>query len=195
MRSVRALAVVATVVPALALATVLAVRVSSQSPVEVTPVPGEIAARWGLLFECEQPFYSLGDTLHARFVLANGSAQDAAAWTLAGGGNGCQYALEILDAAGQTVWQAGSVQLGQYEAPACTFGSRGVVLPARSQERTRVAVPLVHQNAGGIGLQGLPLPRGVYQLALEVRRFGPEHPPASFDEGLTYSARVPFRIE
>lgn len=180
---------------ALVLAAALAARPSSQAPKPVAPAPGELSARWGLLLECEQPFYAVGDTLHARFVLANGSAQDAASWSLAGGGNGCEYALSVLDAAGRTVWEAGSLMLGQYQPPGCTFGARASVLLAHSQERTRLTVPLVHQNAGGVGVQGLPLFPGHYQLALELRRFGPEPPPASFAAGLTYSARVPFRID
>jgi hypothetical protein len=183
------------VVPVLVLAAAPAVRSAPQTPVQVTPIPGEVPVRWGLVLECEQPFYPVGDTLHARFVLANGSADDAASWSLMTGGNGCNYRFELVDAAGRTVWEAGSVVAGQFQPPACLFGGRASVLPGRSQVQARAALPLVYQNAEHLGPQGSPLPAGHYQLVVEVSQFGPERPPASFTGGLTYSARVPVLVE
>lgn len=161
----------------------------------VQPVPRPVPVRWGLALQADEPFHAVGSTLHARLTLANGSAQDAAYWTLASGGNGCSYRFEVLDAGGRPVWQPGSVTGGVYSPPACLFGSRPGLMPAGTDEVLRAAIPLVHQNGLGLGVQGSPLPAGLYHLAVEVERFGPERPPSSFGPGLTWSARVPFRIE
>lgn len=161
----------------------------------VLPIPRSVPVAWGIVLQANRPFHAVGSTLQARLTLANGSSADVGYWTGSSGGNGCSYRLELLDAAGRAVWQPGSIQGGVYSPPPCFFGMRAGVMPAGTEEELRLAIPLVYQNGLGLGVQGAALPAGLYHLAVEVNRIGPDHPPSAFGPGLTHSARVPIRIE
>ncbi len=166
----------------------------AQAPFQSARLPAVVPVRWALALDTDRPFYAVGDTLQARCTLANWSAADAASWSLAQG-NGCNARFELLDAAGQTVWEPGSIVGGTFSGPGCFFAQRVHLLAAGSDQVFGAAIPLVFQNGAGVGTLGAPLPAGLYHLAVSVNRFGPERPPSSFGPGLTYEARVPIAIE
>ena len=151
---------------------------------------------WAITLGTDEPFYSVGDTLQASFELTNLSGQDAYGMTLSIGGNGCQYRLRILDGTGRAVWQPGSVHGGQFFGHGCLFAQRPVSLPHPTTLETKVTIPLIYQNAAGIGVQGTPIAPGPYQVCVEVVFIGPQHAPDfEVPPGMNYSACVPIQIE
>ncbi len=171
-----------------------ALAARAQAPFQSARLPAVVPVRWAIALDADRPFYAVGDTLRARCTLANWSTEDAANWSLVQG-NGCNVRLELLDAAGQTVWEPGSIVGGTFSAPGCLFGQRAHLLAAGSDQVFGATIPLIFQNGAGVGTLGAPLPAGLYQLAVTVNRFGPERPPSFFGPGLIYEARVPIAIE
>ncbi|MSR63238.1 MAG: hypothetical protein EXS08_12420 [Planctomycetes bacterium] len=166
-----------------------------QGAQQAVALPEGLPVRWGLVRDCERPFLDVGATLHARHVLANSSQLDAAGWSSTRGSNGCAFRFTLEDPAGQVVWEPGSWSGGVFTPPGCTFGMRPRVLPGKSALQGTASVPLVYQNSANLGAQGQALPAGPYHLVAEVQFSGPERPPSNFGLGLTYSARLPIRIE
>jgi len=114
---------------------------------QVTP----LGVPWGLTLQTDRPYYRLGDAADVLYTLSNNSRRDTVGWTLVGGGNGCRYAITIVDSLGQTVWQPGRIIQGQFSGPGCTFGTTVVNLPSRTWIQDGRRIPLAYQNAGGIG--------------------------------------------
>ena len=154
--------------------------------------------RWGVALHADRPFYLGGEEAHVVFRLPNQSPFDAFGFVPSLGGNGCTFRLTIEDAAGQTVWQPGSIVGGSFQPPGCLFGTKfWSLLRGTSSDEAR-DIPLVYQNAGGIGVQGAPLAPGVYRVALEVFFNGPSPVPVDPEfptGGLNQQARLPIRVQ
>ena len=149
---------------------------------------------WGLTLQTERPFYRVGDTADVLYTLSNFSGQDAAGWSLTRGGNGCQYRITVVDPLDQVVWQPGTLVNGQFSGPGCLFAAQAVNLPDRTWVQDGRRIPLVYQNAGGIGVQGQPLPAGHYRVCVQVSFGGPNEVPFVLP-GQDFSACVPIRID
>ena len=149
---------------------------------------------WGLTLRTDRPFYRTGDAADVLYTLSNDSGQDAAGWSLSRGGNGCQYRITIVDPLGRTVWQPGSIVNGQFSGPGCLFAATAVDLPSGTFVQDGRRIPLVYQNAGGIGVQGEPLPPDHYRVSVHVFFGGPNEVPFVLP-GQDFSASVPIRID
>ena len=193
-RSIRAFSFAAPVVLLLAGASTfpLFARQASQAALKSSP----LSPPWAITLGTDEPFYAVGDTAAVDFRLTNVTGQDAYGMTLSTGGNGCQYRVRILDASGNTVWQPGTVHGGQFFNHGCLFAQRPVPLPHPTVLETKLSIPLVYQNAGGIGVLGTPLAAGPYQVCVDVVFIGPQRSPDfEVPPGANYSACVPIQIE
>ncbi len=153
--------------------------------------------RWGVALQTDRPFYAVGEEVHTVWRLPNGTPFDAFGVALSSGGNGCTYRLTIRDAAGQTVWQPGSIVNGQFSGPGCAFGEFSWNLFAGTSTSQARTLPLVYQNAGGISVLGAPLPAGFYSVTLELYFHGPHAVPVSgktLTGGLSHAASVPIQV-
>lgn len=157
---------------------------------EATPV----FPPWGITLQTDAPFYRAGDTALVSAALVNSSGRDAYGWALSLGGNGCQYNITIRDGANRVVWQPGSIVGGQFSGPGCFFAQRILPFPNRTSLEYKVKIPLIYQNAGGIGVLGTRLPPDYYQVHIEATFIGPQRSPA-FLPGLNFIAAVPIQIE
>ena len=151
--------------------------------------------RWGITLEADRPAYVSGDQARVAYALWNLSGFDAFGRSLSSGGNGCEFRITVVDSARQIVWQPGSLQNGQFVGPGCVFGSRPIHLPSHTVLGNSASVPLVYQNAGGVGVPGDPLPPGLYRICVDVTFLGPYPSPGSSGPGPGYSACVPIRID
>lgn len=156
---------------------------------------GRVPVHWALSLDADRAFYPVGASLVARCVLSNATDADAEAWSGSIGGNGCDMRFEILDSAGEVVWEPGSIVNGTFSGPGCAFAQRVQRLTAGSAREFAATIPLVFQNGDENGVLGAPLPAGHYQLAVSVSWIGPVRPPSDFGPGLSYEARLPLLIE
>lgn len=164
------------------------------SPSQQPQSAGELRSGWSTGLRIQRPFFQVGETLQVQGDLANYSGQDAHGFVPVVGGNGCTFWTTVEDIGGNVVWQPGSLVNGTYQGPGCLFGTTFFHLTRRTERLFTVDVPLVYQNPNGLGVQGLPLPPGVYTVHMEMRFGGPNHSP--FDPpGQVATASVPFRIE
>jgi hypothetical protein len=147
-------------------------------------VAGAAGARcrlaYGFVAQCDRPFYAVGDTARVTLALFNFSAQDAFGFSSQGGGFGCEYSVEVLDAAGTVVF-----------APAvgCTDAIVEKPLLAGTTIRANVSLPLADDASR-------PLPPGAYRFRVKAEFHGPNRAAGDFDGmGGSPEAVVPFRIE
>lgn len=150
--------------------------------------------RWGITLHTDRPFYAVGEEVQAVWRMSNLTPFDAFGFTLSSGGNGCNFRLTILDAQGQTVWQPGVIVNGQFFSPGCLFRQHEWDLFRGTRTETAGTLPLIFQNAGGIGVLGAPLPAGFYRVTVQVFFNGPLTDPESTNVGLNHTASVPIQI-
>jgi len=173
------------------LTVVVAAPAFQQTQVLWTPI-----VPWGLTLQTDRIYYGVGDTMDARFVIANYTGQAAWGWAPVRGGNGCTYSYSIADPFGQELWVPGSVVNGTYQGPGCLFAETNTLHAPGTTRRVPISIPLIYQNPGGFGVQGLPLPPGGYELRVRVTFAGPKRTSGSpTGPGSDFSATVPFRIE
>jgi hypothetical protein len=149
---------------------------------------------WGLVARTGRPFYQVGETASCSVTLFNDSDQDAFGYAPGKGGNGCEYAIQIEDAAGNLVWQPGKIVNGTYWGPGCLYGSITWTLTAGASVHRQNRIALIYQNSSGFGTLGAPLPPGHYRIRVDVTFAGPQRTP-SIGMGLSHRAYVPFLIE
>ena len=151
---------------------------------------------WGLSVSTNRIYYAVGDSLAARFQIANSTGQTTWGWAPMHGFHGCDFTFAVHDALGQAVWVPGEVFGGTYQGPPCLFAERDTLHTPGSTYGVGRLIPLVYQNPDGIGTLGTNLPPGAYQLRVQVTFQGPKHVSgAPTSPGTDFSATVPFRIE
>ena len=141
---------------------------------------------WGMTLRTDRAFYTVGDTLDARFRLENVTIEDAFGLAPTVGGNGCVYSFTIEDGLGQTVWQP---------FIPCFFGTTFHELTSGRAIRGGDLIPLVYRNNINVGVQGEPLSPGAYTLCIRFRFGGPQRSPHALQLGTDYRACVPIRVE
>jgi hypothetical protein len=152
--------------------------------------------RFGFVVQTDRPFYRPGATAHVLLAHFNFSAEDAFGYARQGGGNGCNFRVEVRDASGNVVWEPGFLDAaGNHTPPGCTDAIVDRPLPSGSFLRDRGAIPLVYQNGRGNGRNGDPLPPGVYRVCVFAEFNGPDRAAGAFDAGLDPEACIPIRIE
>ena len=151
---------------------------------------------WGLTVNTDRIYYAVGDTLAARFQIANYSGQTAWGWVANRGGDGCLYRFSVYDAAGNAVWLPGTISGGTFHSPGCMFAETNTLYASGSTRKVERLIPLIYQNPGGFGTLGAPLAPGAYELRVQVYFHGPKRVSGSpTSPGTHFTAGVPFRIE
>lgn len=152
--------------------------------VSATPEVRATAARcrlqYGFLAQCDRPFYAVGDSARVSLAQFNFTPADAFGFSTQGGGFGCEYRVEILDAAGNVVYSP---------AVACT----GVIVekPLFSGTTLRATVSLPLLDSAGV-----LLPPGAYRFRAVAEFNGPSRAPGDFGaSGGNAESLIPFRIE
>jgi hypothetical protein len=184
------------------LAAILAISGIQLSAAHPPRLPSE-KLRWGVLLEMDRAFYHRGgDEATVRFVLYNGTQDDAHGTGLGPGGNGCEFTFTIVDDQGRIVWEPGTIVDGVFYPTTCLPGFVSVDLPSGTYLKCTEFISLIYQNGSGFGVLGDPLPIGSYRLWIDVDFDGPHREPdpsgpggGHLGHGADYLASVPFRIE
>ena len=184
----------------LVLATLFLAAVAAASRIALSAQGSRVVLqrdRWAVSLQTERPYFAVGEDLLATWRIPNGSPFDAFGVAFARGGNGCQYRVTLEDAAGNTVWQPGSIVNGQFSGPGCFFSHHAWNLQDGSNTEVTLSLPLVYQNSAGVGVLGDPLPAGFYRVCLEVHFNGPHATPVVSETpvgGLNHTASLPIQI-
>jgi len=173
---------------------VLALAARGTPPAQGPTIPRGFAGRWGVLLDTDSAFPTVGGTLDARAILLNTTRASIAGWSSTSG-VGCQFRFELLDGAGNVVWTPGTLVNGTFTPPCCTIGMREWTLLPNQTALRSLSIPLVH-NAPGSGPRfGQPLDAGHYELAVELRFIGPDHPVGNFGPGFPVKASIGVKVE
>lgn len=162
-------------------------------------IPAQIPAghfRWGTILQADEAYYPVGGTARVTSGVYNLTDQDIYLFFDNFGGNGCGYSTEILDSQGRVVWEYGFIIGGNFAPPLCPPPpAEPIVIPSNGgRTATTESIPLIYQNAGGIGTLGSALPAGHYEFRFRARATGPLRD-GQTQAGLTPTATLPFQIE